>query len=274
MKNRVIDTFWGRVGSSGAELPSYETERLNVLTGIRLEGEEIRWNPQNTAFTTVDLDKELVRDFSGLALVEAESVLEFAQRWGVLGLCKHGFPATHNSPSIFGIGRSASVSCRPTGSESVEVWRRWARISRAMISIASSIQKGEIGGREDWQVLGVSPASQPDEITSAESLIERYANVWLDLGGIRPRVKFRPARIHISFLSNGGLFGALAIQLMQSVIGTHGPLVCSACGKIYDPASYDRRPRAGERNYCSGCGKEAAKRDALRDFRRRQKATS
>ena len=140
------------------------------------------------------------------------------------------------------------------------------------MNIAAKIQRGDTGRREDWLVLGVQDDNQPEESSAAESLIQKIANSLLDLADVRPRIQMNPAKIKISHPAKSSFFGVLAVQVAQHVARTNGPLLCSGCGEIYELLSVDRRPRAGERNYCFSCGREAANRDAMRDYRRRQKA--
>jgi hypothetical protein len=168
--------------------------------------------------------------------------------------------------------KDVATWCQPTGKESIEDWRKLVRIVRAMLTLASHIHRGDIGSKEDWVVLGVSEKSLPTEIKAAELLIEKYANLFLDLAGVRPRVQYTPAFLHIGYPANASLFGALSIRLVQNVVRTHGPIVCASCGDFYEPPIIGRRPRAGQRNYCYACGRNAAQRDTQRDFRKRQKA--
>ena len=88
----------------------------------------------------------------------------FAQSYGVLELCEHGLPATHNprllsipliglinSPSLWkpietGTERARGFViedsgertwCEPTGSESIESWLFWSRIAASLLNVAS-----------------------------------------------------------------------------------------------------------------------------------------
>lgn len=250
----------------------YLTNAVTVPAEIELEGSEIRWNPQDANFVTKEVKKELLLDFARLVLVGSESILEFARSWGVLGLCEHGLPATHNPAQHSLSGQVISVGCEPTGKESVQEWQEYARKIRAVLNVAAQIRKGEVGRREDWLVLGMDDEQQPKEIRASEILIEKIANTLLDLVNVRPRLQMNPAGITISHPANSSLFGVIAIQVAQHVAGTNGPLLCSACGELYELLVIDRRPRAGERNYCFECRGTAARRDASRDYRRRKKA--
>jgi len=257
--------------SLGEKVGDYLTNVVAVPKEIRLEGEEITWNPQNPEFSTKAVNEDLVFDFANLVLVGPESILEFAQKWGVLGFCEHGLPATHSRALVSSSGAATNSTCQPTGKESVSQWQEYARRMRAMIKVATNVNKGELGGSEDWLVLGVEVMNQPKDVSASVTLIDNIANGLFDVADVRPRIQVNPAKIKISHPASSSLFGLLAIRLAQTVVRTHGPFICSSCGKFYRLGVYVKRPRAGERNYCTSCGRYAANRDASRVYRRRLK---
>lgn len=258
--------------SLGEKVGDYLTNVVSVPKEIRLEGENIAWNPQNPEFSNKEVDDELVFNFANLVLVGPESILEFAQKSGVLGLCEHGLPATHNRVLVSPSGVAANSACQPTGKEAVSQWQEYARRVRAMIKVATHVNKEEVGESNDWLVLGVSAESQPKEVSDAEALLENITNGLLEIADVRPRIQANPAKITISHPASSSLFGLLVVRLAQTVVRTNGPFICSSCGNFYQLGVYDKRPRAGERNYCFMCGRSAANRDASRDYRRREKA--
>lgn len=251
----------------------YLTDAVSVPKEIHLEGDEIRWNPQNPDFATKDVDEseKLLFSFANLVLVGPEAILDFARNWGVLGLCGHGLPATHKASLVSPSGVAANFTCQPTGKESIEQWQEYARRVRALINVAAQVNKEDVVDSEDWLVLGVREESQPKEISSSQALIEDIANGLLDLADVRPRIGLNPAKIKISYPADSSLFGLLAIRVAQNVARTTAPLICSSCGELHNLESPDRRPRAGERSYCFFCRGYAARRDASRDYRRRKK---
>jgi len=253
------------------ERSAYLTNAVSVPREIRLEGNEIIWNPQDSEVVTKEVEKELLFDFANLVLFGSESILEFARDWGVLGLCEHGMPATHSVSLNASTSGATEGECQPTGREQAEQWQEYARGVRALLNIAAKVNRGDAGRSEDWLVLGVKADDQPGDSSSAERLIQSFANGLLVLANVRPRVQLNPAKIKISHPASSSFFGVLAVQVAQHVARTNGPLLCSGCGEIYELISMDRRPRGGERNYCFGCGQTAARRDAARDYRRRRK---
>jgi hypothetical protein len=263
-------SFLGQNTNSGENLfPEFHHSLLNIPVKVELDNGLLIWNVEESKFTTKEYEEGLVIDFANLAFVEAETILEFAQTWGVLGLCKHNLPATHNPP-IF-TSESIDKSCKPTGSEPIELWYRFARMSRAMLSLASYLHRNEKGQKQDWLVLGVTEENLPEEISGEQSLLEKYMNAWVEIANIRTRIQWNPAYLNISYPLSGSLFGALTVELMKVVVRTHGPVICASCGNFYEPPTFGRRPRANERNYCFGCGSYAARRDASREYRKRKK---
>ncbi|HKS27868.1 MAG TPA: hypothetical protein VJS44_08620 [Pyrinomonadaceae bacterium] len=251
--------------------PEFHNGLLKIPRKVELLNGALIWEVVDSQFITKEPEEGLIIEFANLAFVEAETILQFAQTWGVLGLCKHNLPATHNPP-IFN-PKAMDKSCKPTGSESIELWHKFARMSRAVLSLASHLHRNEKGKKQDWIVLSVSESSLPEEISGEKSLLVRYMNVWVDIANVRPRIQWNPAYINISYPLSNSLFGALTVELMRAVVRTHGPVICASCGNFYKPPTFGRRPRANQRNYCYECGKYAARRDASREYRKRKKGT-
>lgn len=108
--------------------------------------------------------------------IEAASVESFARRRGVLAMCEHGLPATHN-PSRVGVISDVSGSvaelpsrggCAPLGWkdplksdryieqelwEPLAAWSRVSRRTRALLNIAAKLRSGTRGALEDWHLL-------------------------------------------------------------------------------------------------------------------------
>lgn len=101
-------------------------------------------------------------------------------------------------------------------------------------------------------------------------VVEGVEETWLSYGDVRPSLSLSDGTPRIR-LGGGGLFGALAVQLMMNVCRTAGIALCSECGIAYLPK---RRPRVGNRHYCQDCGKKPAQRNASREYRRRRRTPS
>ncbi len=96
---------------------------------------------------------------------------------------------------------------------------------------------------------------------------------WLELGRVRPFCVLRGKTLTVRFGGGpgGGLFAALALQLLIAVTGTRGLAICTACTRPYAPK---RRPNPNRRNYCQKCAHKTAVRDATRDWAIRKRRHS
>ena len=88
--------------------------------------------------------------------------LDYARSWGVLGLCSHDLPASHNprlkwSPRA-SMGRHCSPVVRDDGThiESLAVWRRYAVQARTILNVSASMFEGDSVADQDWNVLKLS----------------------------------------------------------------------------------------------------------------------
>ncbi len=202
--------------------------------------------------------------FVHLTDAQPERIRDYARRWGILGICKHGLPATHNPPPPGGIGPSHQRTwCYPLGWvderccwEPIEAWRLFAAQARGLLNIAAQLHDDQPGRLEDWQ-----------NIYYQRACVAVIVNEWLGWGNVRPVFEWPIDRSPDVKLGGGALFRALAVQLMLSISRTDGLAICSACGIPYVPS---RRPPQGRRNYCHECGIRAARRDASREYRRRR----
>lgn len=99
-----LEKFTGLLSASeDNERQNLSTHRSDVVLvpdKIELENDCLVWNPSGK-FSEKTPDKDLIVQFSNLALTESLGFLGFARKWGVLGICVHGLPASHNSESLF-----------------------------------------------------------------------------------------------------------------------------------------------------------------------------
>lgn len=208
---------------------------------------------------------ETFSEFVNLAAAsDQEEVLKYAKRWGVLHLCKQHLRPIGHSPG-----------CEPLQSkthdegEPVSAWRLWAQQAAAILNISQRLDENQLGKSEDWQVLydtgyGYGPLKLPWHYTDHQ---ERYSekreirkrntekrdiayliNEWLAAGSVRPNMEWQ-SRIPLITLSGDGLFGALAVHLLE-LSGRYVLAGCSECRKFYNPT---RRPKPTQRRYCTDC---------------------
>jgi hypothetical protein len=168
-----------------------------------------------------------------------------------------------------------------SGEEPIALWYAMARQARAIVSLASTIHRGETTNIEDWRTMysvGIIPknsflrmwesAPQFRIMETEKRAIYEVVNAWLEYGAVRPSMSWtRDAEPTLS-LSGWGLLGALSVQLMNAIIRRQGYLACSRCHMSYEAR---RRPRVKngkpEPNYCPDCRKVSA-RERVAEHRR------
>ena len=109
---------------------------------------------------------EFIRIDQGPDSSIASRVLEFAKRWGPLGICGHGVVAGHSSRlgcTASSSGRSTQWFSHDVGWEPIEAWSRYIRHVRALLLLVRQLHEGEPGDRRDWDdVEAVNPDVGPD----------------------------------------------------------------------------------------------------------------
>jgi hypothetical protein len=233
----------------------------------------------------VSPDSTLLPRFAALANATDDQVLAFAQRWGVLEICGHGRPSSHSEAD-----RQPDL-CFPrpvdeqltTFSEPVDAWRALAREVRGIVKVAAALHAGRRATVADWaDIAGATIAAQVEhlvetggdadrgparlgqEVNFDRRVLTGVVEMWLREGAVRPHVQWGKRTPGVE-LAGWGLFGALAVQLLQVVSRIDGLITCSGCGKAYLPK---RRPNPNRDHYCPDCGVKAAWRKASRRYRR------
>jgi hypothetical protein len=225
--------------------------------------------------------------------------LRYANKWGVLELCKeHLEPTSHNyncepiipfRTIVLGTTKKVAEEHRDyilSQGEPISAWRHFARFARALLNITANLYQGEMGSDEDWHTLhadeagflGVDyPAKRreakvfPDLDYEKGLIADGVSIYWLGSGAVQPRVSWKGLRPIVSFECRqpyGKLYANLAIQLMMSISQLESIAICSACGQSYMPK---RRPKEGQRRYCLNCKvRKIPQRDAAADYRDRK----
>lgn len=266
-------------GNGSIERPLPEREWY-IPKKIWLEPDKLIWEPDPDV-REVRPGPGMLTDFVNLAVGPDERILKFAQRWGVLMLCEHGLPTSHNPHKRSSAG--FEFGCYPRGWfdrppgvvwAPLADWRFWARQARALLNIAANLHCDKVGEPSDWQTVyertNTSHSAVPwwqQDIEVDRMKVADVVNEWLDLAQSRLFLRWRPAQSPSVEVSGASLFGSLGVQILFAISRSDGLALCSACGIPYPPS---KRPKPGQRNYCRDCGKKAAQRDAARDYRKRR----
>jgi hypothetical protein len=251
--------------------------------GVEVDGERLVYQPESAQ--QVRAGAGILQEFLALAEGTADHVARFAQRFGLLEICEHNLPRSHN-PAVFDAGAGIS-GCHPNGWwgrpavlwEPIERWRFYARQARAILRIAQSLRQLKVGPPEDWASLYAEYSNLPKRGVpwwkqtvgaDQEHLADILNRDWLEVGDVRPRLNWSSlpgSKVSVE-LGGQGLFGGLATQLLFAVGQADGFAVCTICGQPYAPT---RRPSPTRNNYCPTCRASGADvRFAVTEHRRKK----
>ncbi len=247
--------------------------------------------------------------FLELAEGNPRRVAAFVQRHGPLEICEaHGLPWPHEYDSLEWFFDEEGVlqsddreprRCEPREvagrfalSLPVATLRAYAVEVRAVLAIDGRLRRGEMGRRQDWEILFAGPTAQFDDFASMaevrdygrggsiritesrdlqhqRTVLSAKINSYLALGRVRPSVLFVDEGPMVRMTCQG-VFGLIALQLFQRMTSLDGPVVCSGCGTPYRPT---RKPAEGRKNWCPECREAGVpNRHAQRARRSRNKA--
>jgi hypothetical protein len=181
---------------------------------VRVEGDNLICSARSeSANLTADQLFEPLRSFIALDGADGKRIARFAQRWGVLGICEHGLPASHNTGVHVYFGsplwdKTARVeyqkSCFPMQlsdglySEPLAEWRFWTELANRIVRIGADLQSNQPGKTSDWQAMGYEPwhfeglfggnthPSMPPPLGFGKVLLADYITEWLVITGVNP----------------------------------------------------------------------------------------
>lgn len=184
------------------------------------------------------------------------------------------------------------------GHEPLAAWRRLSREADAIVQLASLLHTHE-GAVEvpGWLADLVQFGGCDEKDASARYVDWRWLQSgverWIGYGNVRPSLMLDesgPAvclgsanglisenlyingpRTGFFFASECGLFGAIASQLLLACQNRGGVAICAECQAYFEPS---RKPRAGERSFCSDACRRKRSKHAARDLRKRKKLSA
>lgn len=208
-----------------------------------------------SVFDAPEADTNLALD-AFVAIEDSVGVLRFAKRYGILGLCGHGLPATHHrgpgwcppcGAAITADGWNTSALWEP-----IERWLLYVRQMAAVVRLASALCLGELGTDTDWATVSEGRPTPRRDPRERRHVLAAVVNGLVHLAGVRPELEWGRESERASLrLIGGGTFGALATQLMLAASQAHGIAVCSGCGRFY--LRRVRAPQRGRGNFCANC---------------------
>jgi hypothetical protein len=229
-----------------------------------------------------------LEDFIKLANASDEQIRDYAREWGVLEICEHGYPRTHNGltwPRAWSTQnwcnplkhKDGMRQCYEEGWEPTDRWRYFASQAGAILKIAARVNQGSVALAHDWKLVyqeylqefDSSPNKlDPQDVLDNRRLISFAVNDWLQLGAVRPQFVWKAKSPKLE-VGGPTLFGHLAVQLTLVVSQTGAVLFCSHCANPYQPR---RQPNPNRRNFCKTCQiNKVPMRFASQDYRNRRR---
>jgi hypothetical protein len=284
--------------SEGDGAARLSPDGTSVLFGFPLSiwaGKEVRF---------ADRDWEPLTSFVQLAGASPEKIVNFANTWGPLGLCKHGQPYDHgdHNISIDALGRGGislplfcpprfyepdDVISQPCVAEPLSAWRHLAAAAQALRDTVVRLRHGDRPLQRDVTTLTLTLFGYGHKLLRAlagtEAALERNRrgawflvherlNEWLASAPVRffCEMDEQTGRFDVDFTVGlrFGLLPVIAAQLLATLAGHSGKaMVCAGCGLPFVSA---REPSRGRRRYCWPCRKaDIAVRDAVHAYRDR-----
>ncbi len=234
-----------------------------------------------------------------------KAVEEFSSGWGVLGLCEHGLPATHQPLRLGVEGLQSTAMCEPRiedgwGIEPLDRWRHFAGQAAAFMRAAAALSARPVRrvGDKDWEALEslfppgmqMTLASDPKEGEGRQSkrrlvvelpqsgAVERInvriptTSEWKLAYAMRRWLELGDVRLVFDWRGTAGigyaarsLFGALGLRLALVISKNRSIKVCQYCTAPYVPV-------ARERVVTQCCNSEACKRARIAANQRRRRA--
>lgn len=219
--HKALKTAYGDENEAiGRSLPAVPT-RLPAEVELDLENDRLLWRErrrkQDLALgpNVRDPSPTMLNAFLRLADQVPEAIADFATRYGVLDICEHGLPSSHNrtadnrirgkglhpflatmsqemvdGPSEFHCGGRLLPGRRGNWHwEPLEAWRASARFARAILFIAKDLREGKSATDDAWAQLGAGPSlpmSPVERLGYQRSVLGRTVTHWLALGGVMP----------------------------------------------------------------------------------------
>lgn len=219
-----------------------------------------------------------------LKIKDGSGVLRFAERYGPLGLCEHGLPASHNAPAMpkpylpYTGCLPRSVDTRPfqppiawwfVFRESVEEWLSFVEQAGTLLALAEMVKWGKRPTEDDIAPILTMFLNAP--IASVKQTVAGVLNWWLFAGGAGTAITWEEDRPMLALRSTPlpqipQAFGVLAHQLMMVAAGAKRLMICG-CGEPFirkndnqDYCTPGCRSRTNQRRYDATEGAKAKKR--------------
>lgn len=213
-KDRALWDLGGVTHSSAGTLERFiDGSRIGSPPVIELEGERLIWaRSYGESGTIRDPAPGMLAEFVRLSDAPAQAILDYARRWGVLFICKHGVPASHNQaqPVFPGFPRHLG-GCKPLGWsvtavpgwtttgppnwhvaaeepevahgwEPLERWRYFAGYARMILDVAVKLHRSEHVPFKTWSDYELwywpGPGEEDGGVVTIGDIVEGIGLTW------------------------------------------------------------------------------------------------
>jgi hypothetical protein len=259
---------------------------------LQLRGGNLHYRPfEKTPLHALAETKKTTKvlyEFLELSDASDAEILDYARRFGVLGLCEQhectvGHPfALHKAEEPSAIFPGGPLEhCAPSGwpnecREPLALWRRWAARFGTLLRLSIELRHGRSGELDDWYLL--APGLKLEKAFAQRHREGFWAGL---LEKVNQILSFAPQRLRwgvegkslvedrllpspplvlrfVPFSYYGALWSALSIKLAFAAAGAKDLSFCSNCGKLFE---VPHKPPTGTHTYCH---RLECKRAALR----------
>lgn len=281
-------------GRLGRDVPS---GRVLVPEHVWQEGDTIKWQ-RGPGDNFVKVSRNTLDDFVKLADAGANSIVKFAQTWGVLAISKDWVQKPDHR-----------LVLEKGGGDPIDAWRYLSRRARAVLRVAAALNQDKLGDLSDWYEFGMvlrrrglsteiwdklketleRPlyglsysifALDDNPLARARDSVADEIGHWLDAWKHESRTGLSDFRLgwsdsngrwELQIDYHGLLFAAIAVQLLLVVASADSLYSCSGCGTPYIRPRGRKRPKMGWANYCENCTNNGvAQRKAVENYREKK----
>lgn len=242
---------------------------------------------------TLSGDAGMLERFLALADAPAHTIADYAQEWGVLGLCRHNYPAHWRHKGGGGYNPASGYAhgnCDWTLREPVSAWRGISHLFGTLLDVAGRIEQhvpsdpdqtkeiARLNGNwryprvEDLDTWAERPEADrrrwqlaSDRLNLTDAMSHLLANSVQVVASYQSSADARPV---MSFAGRS-LVDALALQTAMAACRAESVVSCDGCGAAFVPSGR-YRPRPGQRRFCDTCrARGVPQKFASRDRRAR-----
>lgn len=262
------------------------------VPAVRLDDDALVWDLWNIK-KTYRPGPGLLEEFAELADAPNDTILMFAKRRGVLQLCEHDLPSSHNAAPSGGIlwpqdpmaychermrrrgGPFSTIKALTSApivcSEPIRVWRAFAREAGALVRLAAALHGGRQRAAADWHTIyardprvqaQLAGRSTPwwshdrhrQNILMERMLIARKASDWIELGNVRLVSNWVGRVPGIQFAATmQGRMTLFGALALQLLFAISATPGLAICSACQASFTPRRQPRLNQRSYCDDC---------------------